>query len=484
LALPIAALYAATVTYGRLSADNEFVACRSGGINIHLLLLPTLVISLVSALCSFLFINFLIPGMIMNIDRFIGSDLARLIKQRLSSPRRLSLNADRYRFYADRSELVVGEGMDDQATTSELRLEGAAFVEMDEGEWARIGTAESLDIQFQVDGADISAQAVMRQVSYYDAKAGSWSEHSSVPIDRVDVPQRIPLKVKWLNLGDLLYFGRQPTLFPKIEGQLNELRAAIARAVFYKQVVDQFRASGQVVFGDDWVRYVVRSGGLSLGAEDRRPLFQDEVTIEEIKADGSGRRVTSTQAAMLVDRSLDSGGAAVYLQADGDVSIVDSRQPELVLRRERERLDRVALDEAVIEEALRYTNDQLLDVASGSLGLGALIEKAREKLVVEVDEIRRDIIDTFQSRMAFSMSVFVLVILGAVLGILFRGAHVLTAFGISFVPSLFVVSTIIMGKQLVGSPGTSTTAGVVVIWSGILIVAGVDLFVMTRVLRR
>ena len=59
LTLPIAALYAATVTYGRLSADNEFVACRSGGINIHLLLLPTLVISLVSAACSFFFINFL-----------------------------------------------------------------------------------------------------------------------------------------------------------------------------------------------------------------------------------------------------------------------------------------------------------------------------------------------------------------------------------------------------------------------------------------
>ena len=46
--LPIAALFSATITYGRLAADNEFTAVRSGGINIHVLFLPCLLISLVS----------------------------------------------------------------------------------------------------------------------------------------------------------------------------------------------------------------------------------------------------------------------------------------------------------------------------------------------------------------------------------------------------------------------------------------------------
>src|SRR3712207_2475142 len=32
--LPIAALFAATVVYGRLSADNELTACRAGGISL------------------------------------------------------------------------------------------------------------------------------------------------------------------------------------------------------------------------------------------------------------------------------------------------------------------------------------------------------------------------------------------------------------------------------------------------------------------
>ena len=37
MTLPIAALFSATSTYGRLSADNELVACRASGINLHIL---------------------------------------------------------------------------------------------------------------------------------------------------------------------------------------------------------------------------------------------------------------------------------------------------------------------------------------------------------------------------------------------------------------------------------------------------------------
>jgi len=68
LTLPIAALFSAASTYGRLSADNEFVACRSSGINIHVLFMPALVLSLFSALVTFVFINFVIPGMVRNLN--------------------------------------------------------------------------------------------------------------------------------------------------------------------------------------------------------------------------------------------------------------------------------------------------------------------------------------------------------------------------------------------------------------------------------
>ena len=76
-----------------------------------------------------------------------------------------------------------------------------------------------------------------------------------------------------------------------------------------------------------------------------------------------------------------------------------------------------------------------------------------------------------------------LVILGAALGIIFRGTHAVTAFGVSFIPSLFVIITIVMGKQMAYNAATPGL-GLLLMWSGIAVVAALDAWTLTRVLRR
>ena len=45
--LPVAVLFATSVVYGRLSADNEIIACRAGGLSHLSLCLPAAVLGLV-----------------------------------------------------------------------------------------------------------------------------------------------------------------------------------------------------------------------------------------------------------------------------------------------------------------------------------------------------------------------------------------------------------------------------------------------------
>ena len=484
LTLPIAALYSATVTYGRLSADNEFVACRSGGINVHVLFLPTLVISLVSALFSFFFINFLIPGMIMNLDRFVGADLPLIIRRQLNTPRRLALKRDEFHIYADTSELTGGAPDDPSSRPAELRLDGVAFVEMDNNNWARFGTARQVLIRFDTEAREATVSGDMYGLSLYDAKAGRYNEHAHEPIGRIRIPQTIPLKVKWLKLGDLLQYRRQPSLFPKIERYLARLRAGISATIFCRELQEQFQRQGEAVFGGKDVQYLVRGGGLSLTTDGARPFFESDVTVTEIHPGGVRRTVTADTAEILIDHG-GVGGQTVraILRAAGNVTIRDSRAPGGVIRRERERFSAVGMPEPVLRRAEAYVDDDLLEDTGESLGLGKWVDEEKRGLIARVGKVSRDITGVLHSRMAFSLSVFVLVVLGAALGIVFRGAHVLTAFGISFVPSLFVITMIIMGKQLIDNPAT-TTAGVGVVWLGILIMAAVDVFVLMRLVRR
>ena len=51
------------------------------------------------------------------------------------------------------------------------------------------------------------------------------------------------------------------------------------------------------------------------------------------------------------------------------------------------------------------------------------------------------------------------------------------------IPSLFVIVTIIMGRQLTQNAGT-TIIGIAAIWGGIVLVGGVDVWTLTRLVRR
>jgi len=476
LTLPVSALYSATVTYGRLSADNELTACRSGGINIHLLFLPTMVISLLSALCSFMFINFMIPNMIRNLDRFVGDDIPRIIQQRLSTAERFSLR-DKFVIYADTTEL---QKTDDGKPL--LRLSGVAFTETEDDAWVRFGTARSVLIAFGERDGRPTLAADMSGIAVYDAERGGFAEVANQPLAEAVIPRGLPVKVKWLTLGGLLQYGRHPASFPSVEAEVERLRGAIARGLLFAYARKSFEQSGEVRLGDNRVTLSIISNRCSVD-EERRPRYYDNLVITEKWADGLTRVVRADGATLDVNRSGTLDELTVELAAIGNVAIQDPRNGDTVIHRDREKFERVTLPADVVAGARSYTTDGLLDPRGKPLNLGKWIDERREKVIRGVAEIDREITGEFHARLAFSVSVFVLVILGAALGIVFRGAQVLVAFGISFVPSIFVISAIIMGKQLIDKPGMAL-AGIAVIWCGILLVALGDIFVMTKVVRR
>jgi hypothetical protein len=85
--LPIAALFATTVVYGRLSADNEITAMRSAGIPfLHPfggIAAPALVLGLFVAMSSLLLLCFIVPIFTLRVEQVIYSNLAQLISNQI-----------------------------------------------------------------------------------------------------------------------------------------------------------------------------------------------------------------------------------------------------------------------------------------------------------------------------------------------------------------------------------------------------------------
>src|ERR1700742_2938865 len=78
-ALPIAALYATTMVYGRLAADNELVACRAAGISHLAMALPALVLGLSVAILSLLLLCFIVPAFMLKAEKVVYSNVAQII---------------------------------------------------------------------------------------------------------------------------------------------------------------------------------------------------------------------------------------------------------------------------------------------------------------------------------------------------------------------------------------------------------------------
>jgi hypothetical protein len=422
---------------------------------------------------------------VRNLDEFIRADLGRLVIRQLHAPGRLPLGKDRYRIYGEHARAVDDPTLPEDS--EELLVSKVAFVELNHRSWARYGTAETVVIRFDDLDTEPTVQLTFLGVSIFDRENNRSfeSEREEGVVERIR--RKFPLKVKWLNLNELIHCRRNPESLPEVREKLQVLRGALARERFFQSLAGDFgqldktgQPDCELTFSDGETEYILRAESLTPDLYDYKPTFANVELIE--RTEQKTRRATAQSGTIDIVTQTGADFGKAYVELFGNVLITDETDPSRPIPRNRERFTPVALPRQIRDEVTAISAHELLD-ASVEIGGRKGFSRKRAAAIEARGEFIRDIIGVLHSRLAFSVSVFVLVILAAALGIVFRGSHVLTAFGISFVPSLFVIVTIIMGRQLAEKEPTMA-AGVAVIWSGIVLVGGLDLWILTRVLRR
>ncbi len=469
LTLPVAALFSAASTYGRLSADNEFMACRSSGINMHVLFLPTVVLSLFSASVTFACINFVIPGMVRSLSEFIAADFPALIQQRMSQPGGFRLGPGR-RCYADSATV-------DPDDPDRVILNGVAYIEVNENDWVRFGTAGSVVLEVDRSHPTPTVSAVMYDVTFFDRQKGQFADIGEQRIHSNELDDLNQLKLKFLKLGELAYYRRHPGEWFEVSEAVQALRLQVgARRVFD-------------ALAEAWL-----SGGHRFTIADEQRTLEISAASADRFGDGTGLQLTDVE---VIERR--RGRTRICRAERADVEItrratieesgirVEAYQVRIelddqVIERPKETFGPVAIPESLVAAVTAMPLATLLEV-DPSLSPSHPIQKRRAAAAHVRGQTLRRIDAVISERFAFSVSVFVLVILGAALGILFRGTQAIVSFGISFVPSLVVLVTIVTGKQLAQNEGTYLT-GLGLMWVGIALVAALDVWILTKVVRR
>jgi len=105
-ALPLAAVLAGTLVYGRLAAQNELMACRASGVPTWSLFWPTIVLAVVASAAVFLLAAWPLPASAYAAKRLTLADIERLFFTRLSSTGKIRLKEASFQMTVDR---VVGD---------------------------------------------------------------------------------------------------------------------------------------------------------------------------------------------------------------------------------------------------------------------------------------------------------------------------------------------------------------------------------------
>jgi hypothetical protein len=113
-----------------------------------------------------------------------------------------------------------------------------------------------------------------------------------------------------------------------------------------------------------------------------------------------------------------------------------------------------SVDPDAIASALRG------DASSVLTGLSKGLQRRIQRTMVKIDA-------EIHSRLVFGIGCMPLIMIGIGLGIIKRGGHLLTAFGVSAVPAGMLIVCIMMGKNIAKNPGSETGLGIALIWTGL-----------------
>jgi len=136
--LPMAALFATTLVYGRLANDNELDACRASGISLLSLVYPGLMLAIIVATANLLLSFYVMPAFIHRAENSLKNDARQILFRNIQRKGHYSLPPDdRCRIYADNADIQNNV------------LSGVVAVDMaPNGSIKRIVTAETAKVVF------------------------------------------------------------------------------------------------------------------------------------------------------------------------------------------------------------------------------------------------------------------------------------------------------------------------------------------------
>ncbi len=493
LTMPMAALFAATMVYGRLAADNELLACRAAGINVHRLFLSVILLAVFVAAFTMLIGNFVIPEFMQRIDDFARSNVRDLVAQQLQHKgfiHRGRSDEDRYTITAERVQTVAESALRDKGFgvargLHYLLITNPTFLQVDRGgNLVRFTVARHVLCAF--DTRVTPLEATFHVQDGQDFEVGKQALRiEQQQIGPVQVPLQSPFRLTTTDLRMLWRWRHAPWEVPRLREDLQRFFADMTRQRLAGYCVEQLQRDQTLQLADEYGQeYAVTARSAQRGVNGavlnhgRVEVRTPEHVLKTIyEAERGDLNAVPLPTRTLVEIRLSRTPAQDVLEYDVRAGVKTSPR-----RKETLSIDQVLMPESVAAEMQSYTAPAVLDPAV-TLPIDESLADRRLGLQKSAQQFLRKILATINFRLGYASSVLVTLLMGAALGVIFRGSRALAAFALALVPFFSVFILMVLGRQLTEDVQT-TQVGPLVAWGGLVLVLLTDAVILRLGVRR
>ena len=521
--IPIAALFATTVVYGRLSADNELTACRAGGMSHLTVAFPAFVMGIVVALLSLVFLCFIVPTFTLKAEQVLYSNLAKLIAGKVESTHQIKFGP--VTIFAENAyippqssteggqQIVVlknpmietierpFKGQRDYHRPKDFYTASQAIIYIEQrGKGEKRGTGKVYLTVHLENGIKFPREF----------KGALQAGIKTTDYGPMEIDSPIKEETKFMDVWRLKRLYHNPVQGAKVRRVVDEFIERDQQAFLARKIARELNTSGEVSFnfGDHEI-YVVRRApdapeAQSRGGEVIMPAPPPTRQISswaaaQIAGDAATAALAmpplpalpmappSQRRPIKFEREIEGQSPPAYSAREATLQVHPSGEPN-TMRLTLELLDAVSGAGAGPVERKSYIQAfnvpmtaDLEKIASQGVAYYARLdpnELDRQRIGRELLGLSNNILAESNSRVSFAISCLVLVMVGCALGLMFRSGNFLSAFALSFIPALLTITLIVAGQRLSGNlpeeikgnlakyPNSPLQLGLSLIWTG------------------
>ena len=465
--LPMAALFAGALIYGRFASDNELDACRASGISLLTLAFPGLVLAILVAVANLFLSFYVMPVFVLRAERSLKADAKQIVFRNIQRRRYYELPTDNpYLIYADHADMENDT------------LLGVVVAEMKNNEMKNITTAEVAKVRIRLHDMYNEVQIT----AYESNQMGPLGEGSAGTLSVTkEFGSLLGDEIKFKKLDEMRRIADDMMRFYPIE--------KLARRTYTQLIIEVLAQDIQSWIADteDRRQHTPAEGNdhfyALLGMPNSARLTADRCVVrdEEIELTGEITIVEYDTVGKQPLNTLTCTQATLHLE-------VDMTEPNLTLDlRSPQQMEtgefklRHVIGGLILPQSVQSAANEL-KTRSGSLKIEQLASglsdvtglEPSEKLRVLQAQLDREMRKTaveikseIHSRLVFGAGCIPMILIGIALGILKKGGHLLSAFGASCVPAAMLIVCIMSGKQLTENLSAQTVSGIALMWAGL-----------------